>query len=92
MLDIRRILQVYTEYIRTTGNIPAPTEDITSVMIESACALGRRAIVWSGWADLALIDNGTDCLSIGDAISSDSSGVSRQRFTTVERVRRPRRR
>ena len=49
------------------GSIRAPTEDITRVMIESARALGRRAIVSSGWADLALIDNGTDCLSIGEA-------------------------
>ena len=48
------------------GSIRAPTEDITRVMIESARALGRRAIVSSGWADLALIDNGTDCLSIGE--------------------------
>ena len=35
-------------------------------MIESARALGRRAIVSSGWADLSLIDNGTDCLSMGE--------------------------
>lgn len=48
------------------GSIRAPTEDITRVMIESARALGRRAIVSSGWADLALIDNGTDSLSIGE--------------------------
>ena len=48
------------------GSIRAPTEDIARVMIESARALGRRAIVSSGWADLALIDYGSDCLSIGE--------------------------
>ena len=35
-------------------------------MIDSARALGRRAIVSRGWADLSLTDNEPDCLSIGD--------------------------
>jgi vancomycin aglycone glucosyltransferase len=35
-------------------------------MIETARALGRRAIVSRGWADLSLLDDGPDCLSIGE--------------------------
>lgn len=48
------------------GSMRAPNKHITRAMIESARAFGRRAIVSSGWADLALIDNATDCLSIGE--------------------------
>ena len=36
-------------------------------MIQAARALGRRAIVSRGWADLALLDDEPDCLSIGEA-------------------------
>jgi vancomycin aglycone glucosyltransferase len=35
-------------------------------MIESARALGRRAIVSRGWADLSLVDDEPDCLTIGE--------------------------
>jgi vancomycin aglycone glucosyltransferase len=35
-------------------------------MIESARALGRRAIVSRGWADLSLPGDEPDCLSIGE--------------------------
>lgn len=35
-------------------------------MIESARALGRRAIVSRGWADLPLVDGQPDCLAIGE--------------------------
>jgi vancomycin aglycone glucosyltransferase len=35
-------------------------------MIESARALGRRAIISRGWADLSLVDNQPDCLAIGE--------------------------
>jgi vancomycin aglycone glucosyltransferase len=35
-------------------------------MIGSACALGRRALVARGWADLALIDEEPDCIAIGE--------------------------
>jgi vancomycin aglycone glucosyltransferase len=41
--------------------------DLGTTMIESARALGRRAIVSRGWADLSLMDNAPDCLSIGEA-------------------------
>ena len=35
-------------------------------MIGAARALGRRAIVLSGWADLALVDGNPDCFSISE--------------------------
>jgi vancomycin aglycone glucosyltransferase len=35
-------------------------------MIKSARALGRRAIISRGWADLSLVDNEPDCLVIGE--------------------------
>jgi vancomycin aglycone glucosyltransferase len=47
------------------GSTRAP-EDITSTMIGAARALGRRVIVSRGWADLAVLDDEPDCLSIGD--------------------------
>ena len=47
------------------SSIRAP-QNLSRVMIESARALGRRAIVSRGWADLALVDNEPDCLSIGE--------------------------
>ena len=45
------------------GSIRAP-QGLGQVMIESARALGRRAIVSRGWADLSLVDNEPDCLAI----------------------------
>ena len=47
------------------GSIRAP-HDLSQVMIQSARALGRRAIVSRGWADLSLMDDGSDCLAIGE--------------------------
>jgi vancomycin aglycone glucosyltransferase len=35
-------------------------------MIQTARALGRRAIVSRGWADLSLVDNEPDCLVIDE--------------------------
>ena len=35
-------------------------------MIQTARALGRRAIVSRGWADLSLVDDEPDCLAIGE--------------------------
>ena len=40
--------------------------DLTPVMIKAARSLGRRAIVFRGWADLALVDNAPDCLAIDE--------------------------
>jgi vancomycin aglycone glucosyltransferase len=47
------------------GSLRAP-ENFSRVMIESARAVGHRAILSRGWADLSLIDNEPDCLSIGE--------------------------
>ena len=47
------------------GSIRAP-EDLSRVMIESARAAGRRAIVSRGWADLTLVDEEPDCLRVGE--------------------------
>ena len=44
----------------------ARRQDLSRVMIESARALGRRAIVSRGWADLSLVDNEPDCLAVGE--------------------------
>jgi vancomycin aglycone glucosyltransferase len=41
-------------------------QGISQVMVQAARALGRRAIVSRGWADLSLEDNGPDCLAIGE--------------------------
>jgi vancomycin aglycone glucosyltransferase len=42
------------------------TQDLGRVMIQTARALGRRAIVSRGWADLSAVDNAADCLAIGE--------------------------
>ena len=47
------------------GSIRAP-QDPGRVMITSARALGRRAIVSRGWAELSAGDDGPDCLVIGE--------------------------
>jgi vancomycin aglycone glucosyltransferase len=47
------------------GSIRAP-QDLSKTMIKAARALGRRAIVSRGWADLSLVDDEPDCLSIGE--------------------------
>jgi vancomycin aglycone glucosyltransferase len=47
------------------GSIRAP-HDINRTMIETARALGRRAIVSRGWTDLSLVDDEPDCMSIGE--------------------------
>ena len=47
------------------GSIRAP-EGLARAMIESARALGRRAIVLRGWAELSLVDDTPDCIAIGE--------------------------
>jgi vancomycin aglycone glucosyltransferase len=47
------------------GSLRAP-KDLSEAMIQAARALGRRAIVSRGWADLSLVDGHPDCLSLGD--------------------------
>jgi len=41
-------------------------QDLSQVMIRTARALGYRAIVSRGWADLSLVDSEPDCLAIGE--------------------------
>jgi vancomycin aglycone glucosyltransferase len=43
--------------------VPHAFSDIT---IQAARALGRRAIVSGGWADLSVVDSESDCLAIGE--------------------------
>ena len=47
------------------GSMRAP-RDLNQATIKAARALGRRAIVSRGWADVTLPDDGSDCLSIGE--------------------------
>lgn len=47
------------------GSNRAPA-DLSRVMIASGRALGRRAIVSRGWAELSLVDDAPDCLAIGE--------------------------
>jgi vancomycin aglycone glucosyltransferase len=47
------------------GSTHTPRET-SRTMIEAARTLGRRAIVLTGWADLALVDDRPDCLSISE--------------------------
>jgi vancomycin aglycone glucosyltransferase len=47
------------------GSTRAP-RDLSQVMIQSARALGRRAVLSRGWADLSLVDYEPDCLAIGE--------------------------
>ena len=47
------------------GSIRAP-QGLAEAMIASARALGRRAIISRGWADLSVADDAPDCLTIGE--------------------------
>ncbi len=47
------------------GSISAP-QGLSEAMIQSARALGRRAILLRGWADLSLVDDEPDCIAIGE--------------------------
>ena len=47
------------------GSISAP-QGLSQAMVQSARALGYRAILSRGWADLSLVDDGPDCLAIDE--------------------------
>ena len=47
------------------GSMPAP-EGVSRTLIDAVRAVGRRAILSRGWADLGLIDDAPDCVAIGD--------------------------
>jgi vancomycin aglycone glucosyltransferase len=40
--------------------------ELSQVMVQTARALGRRAIVSRGWADLPLVDDEPDCVAVGE--------------------------
>lgn len=48
------------------GSMRAPAQDAGHSIIRTARALGRRAVVSRGWADLSLAENEPDCLEIGE--------------------------
>jgi vancomycin aglycone glucosyltransferase len=48
------------------GSVHAPQETSRTV-INAARTVGRRAILLSGWADLAPVDEESDCLSLSEA-------------------------
>ncbi|MFD0969108.1 glycosyltransferase [Plantactinospora endophytica] len=41
-------------------------DDLGPVLVETARALGRRAVISRGWADVALPDDGSDCIAVGE--------------------------
>lgn len=44
----------------------AGAPDAAAVAVEAVRAQGRRALVFGGWADLALIDEKDDCFAVGE--------------------------
>ena len=49
------------------GSMPMHSApDVAQVAVEAVRAQGRRIVVGSGWADLALIDGQDDCFAIGE--------------------------
>lgn len=49
------------------GSMSAPGDDVSRVLVGAARAVGRRAVISRGWADLPPADDGDDCLVIGEA-------------------------
>jgi vancomycin aglycone glucosyltransferase len=47
------------------GSMPAP-EGASRVLLDAVRAVGRRAILSRGWAELDLIDEAPDCIVVGD--------------------------
>lgn len=47
------------------GSMNVP-QDLSQVMVQTARALGCRAIVSRGWADLSVVDDEPDCLVVGE--------------------------
>ncbi len=47
------------------GSMPAPV-GASRVLVDAARAVGRRAIVSKGWAELDVIDDAPDCIAVGD--------------------------
>ena len=47
------------------GSMPAP-ESVSRTLVDAVRAVGRRAILSRGWAELGLIDDAPDCIAVGD--------------------------
>lgn len=47
------------------GSMPAP-EVVSRTLLDAARAVGRRAILSRGWAELGLTDDAPDCIAVGD--------------------------
>jgi vancomycin aglycone glucosyltransferase len=48
------------------GSMPVAAEGASRMLVEAARAVGRRAVLSKGWADLALVDGAPDCIAVGD--------------------------
>jgi vancomycin aglycone glucosyltransferase len=49
------------------GSMPLrEAEEVARVVVEAVRAQGRRVLLGTGWADLALIDDQGDCLAVGE--------------------------
>lgn len=74
IVDDDRPLSAELDAFLTAGDPPVyfgfgsirGTENLSRTMIESARALGKRAIVSRGWADLELVDDRPDCIAIAE--------------------------
>ena len=53
------------------GSMRAPPE-VARAMIQAARALGRRAIVYTGWADLSVADHEPECLVLGGDVNQQA--------------------
>ena len=45
--------------------MPVP-EGVSRTLVDAARTVGRRAILYRGWAELSPIDDSPDCIAIGD--------------------------
>lgn len=47
------------------GSMPAP-RGVSRTLVDAARAVGRRAILSRGWAELEMVEEATDCIAVGD--------------------------
>jgi vancomycin aglycone glucosyltransferase len=74
ILADRRPLSAELEAFLSAGEPPIyfgfgstkTAQETSNTVIAAARAIGRRAIVLSGWAGLSLVDNQRDCLSVDE--------------------------
>ncbi|MDZ4265326.1 MAG: glycosyltransferase [Mycobacterium sp.] len=64
--DVQAFLDTGTPPIYLSlGSVRAPA-GIARVVIEAVRSLGLRVLIGRGWADLAPVDDGDDCLAVGE--------------------------